>query len=226
MLAPFARRVCLAFPIAGRSGAALPRHRPADPRRLARTARPRASAFGIAPDETCVLVFGGSLGARSINLAALEAFAGRARFACCTWRGAATTPSWPRASFRAGMTCASTSTRRTSPTRSPPPTWWSRAPAARCSRSPRTGVPAILVPYPHAAGDHQSDERALDVRRGRRDHDPRRRADRRAPGRRGRRRCSPTARASTAMASRLAAPGPARGRAAEVADELLRGSRG
>src|SRR4029077_19366959 len=32
--------------------------------------------FGIAPDETLVLVFGGSQGARSINHAAVEAFAG------------------------------------------------------------------------------------------------------------------------------------------------------
>jgi UDP-N-acetylglucosamine--N-acetylmuramyl-(pentapeptide) pyrophosphoryl-undecaprenol N-acetylglucosamine transferase len=32
--------------------------------------------FGIEADETCVLVFGGSQGARSINLAAVEAFAG------------------------------------------------------------------------------------------------------------------------------------------------------
>ncbi len=41
-------------------------------------------------------------------------------------------------------------------TRSRPPTWSSRAPAARCSRSPRSGLPAILVPYPHASADHQS----------------------------------------------------------------------
>ena len=33
------------------------------------------SRFGIAPEARCLLVFGGSLGARSINLAALEAFA-------------------------------------------------------------------------------------------------------------------------------------------------------
>ena len=76
-LAPFARRVCLAFPVAGREG-----------RRYRVTGRPipppqedRAGArkrLGIAPGETCVLVFGGSLGARSINLAAVEAFAGAA----------------------------------------------------------------------------------------------------------------------------------------------------
>ena len=41
--------------------------------------RPRAGArarLGIGPEETCVLVFGGSLGARTINEAAPVAFAG------------------------------------------------------------------------------------------------------------------------------------------------------
>jgi UDP-N-acetylglucosamine--N-acetylmuramyl-(pentapeptide) pyrophosphoryl-undecaprenol N-acetylglucosamine transferase len=76
-LAPFARRVCLAFPLADRTG-----------RRYRVTGRPipppqedRAGArerLGIEPGETCVLVFGGSLGARSVNLAAVEAFAGAA----------------------------------------------------------------------------------------------------------------------------------------------------
>ncbi len=78
LLAPAARRVCLAFPIEGRGG-----------RRYRVTGRPvpspatdRAAArarFGVAPQETCVLVFGGSQGARSINQAAIAAFGG-ARF--------------------------------------------------------------------------------------------------------------------------------------------------
>src|SRR3954469_3521805 len=65
-LAPFARRVCLSFPIHGRSG-----------RRYRVTGRPipppvtdRAgarAAFGLANGEQCVVVFGGSQGARSIN---------------------------------------------------------------------------------------------------------------------------------------------------------------
>ena len=75
LLAPFARRVCLAFPVPGREP---PRYRvtgrpgppPATDRGAAR------ARFGIGPDDTCVLVFGGSQGARSINLAAIEAFAG------------------------------------------------------------------------------------------------------------------------------------------------------
>jgi UDP-N-acetylglucosamine--N-acetylmuramyl-(pentapeptide) pyrophosphoryl-undecaprenol N-acetylglucosamine transferase len=75
LLARGARRVCLAFPIAGHDG---------DRYRV--TGRPipvsdadRAQArvhFRIGAQETCVLVFGGSLGARSINLAAVSAFVG------------------------------------------------------------------------------------------------------------------------------------------------------
>ena len=74
LLAPRARRVCLAFPIPGRDGDRyLVTGRPVPP-----TVDDRAAAraeFGIPPEATCVLVFGGSLGARSINLAAVEAFA-------------------------------------------------------------------------------------------------------------------------------------------------------
>ena len=74
LLAPTARRVCLAFAIPGRDGSRYevtgrPIPPPAHDRVKART------RLRIAPDETCVLVFGGSLGARSINVAAVEAFA-------------------------------------------------------------------------------------------------------------------------------------------------------
>jgi UDP-N-acetylglucosamine--N-acetylmuramyl-(pentapeptide) pyrophosphoryl-undecaprenol N-acetylglucosamine transferase len=78
LLAPLARRVCLAFPIDGRSSSRYlltgrPVPAPATDREAAR------ERFEIGPGETCVLVFGGSQGARSINRAAVEAFAG-ARF--------------------------------------------------------------------------------------------------------------------------------------------------
>jgi UDP-N-acetylglucosamine--N-acetylmuramyl-(pentapeptide) pyrophosphoryl-undecaprenol N-acetylglucosamine transferase len=75
LLARRARRVCLAFPIPGRSGdpyvvTGRPVPRPvleADPT----VARRR---FGIPGPADCLTVVGGSLGARSINLAAFEAF--------------------------------------------------------------------------------------------------------------------------------------------------------
>ncbi len=102
-LAPFARRVCLAFPPAVPTPIPSLRRREQPPvgsrgagrspaaaweggHRYRVTGRPippphedRAGArarLGIEPGETCVLVFGGSLGARSINLAAIEAYAG------------------------------------------------------------------------------------------------------------------------------------------------------
>ena len=74
LLAPLARRVCLAVPIPGRDG---PRYlvtgRPV-PAPSSDRARARA-ALRVGDDERLVLVFGGSQGARSINLAAVEAFA-------------------------------------------------------------------------------------------------------------------------------------------------------
>jgi UDP-N-acetylglucosamine--N-acetylmuramyl-(pentapeptide) pyrophosphoryl-undecaprenol N-acetylglucosamine transferase len=74
LLAPVARRVCLAFPLAGRTGDRyLVTGRPVPPPATDRVAA--RERFGIGLDETCVLVFGGSLGARSINHAAVEAFA-------------------------------------------------------------------------------------------------------------------------------------------------------
>ena len=78
LLAPFARRVCLAFPIEGRDGSRYRvTGRPVPPPATDwQAARER---FGIGLRESCVLVFGGSQGARSINRAAVEAFAG-ARF--------------------------------------------------------------------------------------------------------------------------------------------------
>jgi UDP-N-acetylglucosamine--N-acetylmuramyl-(pentapeptide) pyrophosphoryl-undecaprenol N-acetylglucosamine transferase len=76
-LARFAKRVCLAFPIEGRRG---PRYlvtgRPVPPPVTDRAAA--RERFGLGEDDTCVLVFGGSLGARSINEAAIDAFAGAA----------------------------------------------------------------------------------------------------------------------------------------------------
>ena len=77
LLAPFAARVCLAFPIRGRSG-----------RRYRVTGRPVAppsadrdsarAELGIEPWRRCVLVFGGSLGSRTVNDAALAGLDGAA----------------------------------------------------------------------------------------------------------------------------------------------------
>lgn len=76
LLAGRARRVCLAFPIEGREGDPyLVTGRPV-PAAVLRADRDEARRrFGIAADARCLLVMGGSQGARSINRAAIEAFA-------------------------------------------------------------------------------------------------------------------------------------------------------
>ena len=151
LLAPFARRVCLAFPIAGRTGSRyLITGRPVPPPAVDRAAA--RARFGLAEDETAVLVFGGSLGARSINQAALEAFAD-APFRVLHAAGARDFPSL----------------------RAPGPDYDMREyihegfdeallacdlVVARSGGSifevAAHGRPAILIPYPAAAADHQT----------------------------------------------------------------------
>ena len=152
LLAPFARRVCLAFPIAGRDGA-----------RYAVTGRPvpppatdRAAArarFGLREEETCVLVFGGSLGARTINEAAIEAFAtaafrvlhvaGPRHYAALAGRVPA--HGYDLREYVDGFAEALAACDLC---------------VARAGGSifeiAAAGRPAILVPYPRATGDHQS----------------------------------------------------------------------
>ena len=78
LLAGRARRVCLAFPIEGRSGDRyLVTGRPVPEAVLGADRGTARERFGIGAEERAVLVVGGSLGARSVNFAALEAFAER-----------------------------------------------------------------------------------------------------------------------------------------------------
>jgi UDP-N-acetylglucosamine--N-acetylmuramyl-(pentapeptide) pyrophosphoryl-undecaprenol N-acetylglucosamine transferase len=151
LLAPFARRVCLAFPIAGRDGkrylvTGRPVPAPATDRAAAR------ARFDIAPDEDCVLVFGGSQGARSINHAAVEAFAG-ARFHVLHAAGSRDLPELtapgPHYDLRGYI-----------------PEFGEAILAsdlviARSGGSvfevAAHGRPMILIPYPHATADHQTE---------------------------------------------------------------------
>ena len=76
ILARRARRVCLAFPIPGLDGERyLVTGRPVPEAVLHADRDAARRRFGIAAGEPCLLVFGGSLGARSINESALDAFA-------------------------------------------------------------------------------------------------------------------------------------------------------
>jgi UDP-N-acetylglucosamine--N-acetylmuramyl-(pentapeptide) pyrophosphoryl-undecaprenol N-acetylglucosamine transferase len=155
MLAPFARRVCLAFPLAGR---AAPRYRvtgrPVPPPCSDRLgARER---IGIGPSETCVLVFGGSLGARSINSAAVDAFmdgdfrvlhvCGRRDYAELAGRelrsGYELREYLDLAEFAEALAACDLAVARA---------------GGSVFEIAAHGLPAILIPYPHATGDHQSE---------------------------------------------------------------------
>jgi UDP-N-acetylglucosamine--N-acetylmuramyl-(pentapeptide) pyrophosphoryl-undecaprenol N-acetylglucosamine transferase len=119
--------------------------------------------FGIGEGQRCLLVFGGSLGARSINLAAIEALG----------EGAL------RADIGAGLRVLHISGLRDHPElsgRELPPGYdlrdylsldeFAQAMAAADLVIARAGgsvaeiaaygVPAILIPYPHASADHQT----------------------------------------------------------------------
>jgi UDP-N-acetylglucosamine--N-acetylmuramyl-(pentapeptide) pyrophosphoryl-undecaprenol N-acetylglucosamine transferase len=77
LLARRARRVCLAFPIPGRTGERyLVTGRPVPRAVLEADHGAARERFGIGAAERCLAVFGGSQGAHSINEAAFEAFAG------------------------------------------------------------------------------------------------------------------------------------------------------
>jgi UDP-N-acetylglucosamine--N-acetylmuramyl-(pentapeptide) pyrophosphoryl-undecaprenol N-acetylglucosamine transferase len=78
LLAGRARRICLAFPITGReSERYLVTGRPVPPAVLDADRDAARERFGIAPQARCLLVMGGSQGARSVNECAVAAFAER-----------------------------------------------------------------------------------------------------------------------------------------------------
>jgi UDP-N-acetylglucosamine--N-acetylmuramyl-(pentapeptide) pyrophosphoryl-undecaprenol N-acetylglucosamine transferase len=152
VLAPFARRVCLAFPIEGRDGDRyLVTGRAVPPPVTDREAARRR--FGLGEEDTCVLVFGGSLGARTINEAAISAFAG-AGFHVLHAAG-----SRDYASLRRRVPSERYDLREYI-------TPFGDALAASDLCVARAGGsifeiaahgrPAILIPYPYAAGDHQT----------------------------------------------------------------------
>jgi UDP-N-acetylglucosamine--N-acetylmuramyl-(pentapeptide) pyrophosphoryl-undecaprenol N-acetylglucosamine transferase len=149
-LAPRARRVCLAFPLEGRDG---DRYRVTG-RPVPATVTDRAGAragLGIGPEETVVLVFGGSLGARSINLAAVEGLAGtpyrvlhvagRRDFAELTAPGERYLLRDYIVPFGTALAAADLAVARS---------------GGSVFELAQYGLPAVLVPYPHASADHQT----------------------------------------------------------------------
>jgi UDP-N-acetylglucosamine--N-acetylmuramyl-(pentapeptide) pyrophosphoryl-undecaprenol N-acetylglucosamine transferase len=153
MLAPFARRVCLAFPIEGRTGEkylvtgrAVP-----PPATDAVAARAR---FGLADGERCVLVFGGSLGARSINEAAVAAFA-EAPYRVLHAAGARDYPALRDRVPPGGRYDLREYLDRFGEALLACDLCIARA-GGSVFEVAAHGRAAILVPYPHASADHQS----------------------------------------------------------------------
>ena len=150
VLAARARRVCLAFPIPGRDDDRyLLTGRPVPP-----TVADRAGAragFGLEPGELTVLIFGGSLGARSINEAAIEAFAdapyrvlhvaGRRDFAALRAPGPHYVLRDYVVPFGTALAAADLAVARS---------------GGSVFELAQYGLPSILIPYPHASGNHQA----------------------------------------------------------------------
>jgi UDP-N-acetylglucosamine--N-acetylmuramyl-(pentapeptide) pyrophosphoryl-undecaprenol N-acetylglucosamine transferase len=161
LLAARAVRVCLAFPIEGREGGRYELTGRPVPAGIVGADREAARArFGITTDARCLMVFGGSQGARSVNLAAVEAFAERggrdfdvihlsgkrdyeelaARLAAAP-HGERYTLSAYEPNFGEVLAAADLVLGRS---------------GGSIFELTAAGRPAILVPYPHATADHQA----------------------------------------------------------------------
>ena len=149
LLAARARRVCLAFPIEGRDGDRyLITGRPVPPTITDRDAA--RAQFGLQPGELTVLVFGGSLGARSINETALTAFAdapyrilhvaGRRDFADLTAPGPHYVLRDYVVPFGTALAAVDLAVARA---------------GGSVFELAQYGLPSVLIPYPHASGNHQ-----------------------------------------------------------------------
>jgi UDP-N-acetylglucosamine--N-acetylmuramyl-(pentapeptide) pyrophosphoryl-undecaprenol N-acetylglucosamine transferase len=162
LLARRARRVCLAFPIAGREGERyLVTGRPVPAQIVDADREAARRRFGISPAARCLFVVGGSQGARSVNFAAIEAFAERdgrdfqvlhlsgrrdhgeleARLATAPHRDGYTLVDYDPAGLGDFLAAADLVLGRS---------------GGSIFEVTAAGRPALLVPYPYATGDHQN----------------------------------------------------------------------
>lgn len=167
LLAPFARRVCLAFDLRDRKGQKyVVTGRPIATRRTALTKEMARSEFGLPEEGPCLLAFGGSLGARTINRAVLDAFADGIPGNLCvlhlTGRGDFEASS-DLLRARAPLAAAADAGRyRLLDYTSDFDMALAAADVSVCRAGgsifelAAAGLPAILVPYPHATADHQA----------------------------------------------------------------------
>jgi UDP-N-acetylglucosamine--N-acetylmuramyl-(pentapeptide) pyrophosphoryl-undecaprenol N-acetylglucosamine transferase len=159
LLARAAARVFLAFPLGDRTDAKYEVvGRPIPAGTLLADREQARRRFSIADDEQCLLIFGGSLGARRLNDAALDAFGDASPCAVLHACGRRDHPDLAARLERLGN----------------PPHYHLHAyiepfadalaaadlVACRSGGSvlevAAAGLPAILVPYPHATADHQT----------------------------------------------------------------------
>lgn len=163
-LARWARRVCLAFPLAEVAGDAryLVTGRPVPPPATDRAAA--RARFGCDGETPLVLVFGGSLGAHSINEAAIVGLAdlpgATVLHACGTRDEASLRPRVPADGYRLEPYISNFAEALLA----------SDLCVARSGGSvfeiAAHGRPSILIPYPHAAADHQRGNAMALVDRG------------------------------------------------------------
>ena len=173
LLAGRARRVCLAFPIAGREGERyLVTGRPVPKAVLEGDRAAGRARFGIDPEARCLLVVGGSQGARSVNLAAIEAFAEQPDAVVPGMRGQVRGRDFHVVHIAGSRDYAELKERLAAAPRSQRYTLLEYEPnlgdalaaadlvLGRSGGSifevVATGRPAILVPYPFATADHQT----------------------------------------------------------------------
>jgi UDP-N-acetylglucosamine--N-acetylmuramyl-(pentapeptide) pyrophosphoryl-undecaprenol N-acetylglucosamine transferase len=165
LLARRANRVCLAFPISGREGERyIVTGRPVPAAVLVADPEAARVRFGISPEARCLLVMGGSQGARSINECAIAALAERGGrdFDVVHLAG--------RRDFAAledRLAAAAHNERYTLLAYEPDLGDCLAACDLVLGRSggsifelTATGRPAVLVPYPHAAAGHQESNAA------------------------------------------------------------------
>ena len=154
LAAPFARRVYLAYPIAGRNGAKYRVvGRPVPPSHLGASRADARRRLGLPAEASVLAVFGGLAGARALNEWAADTY-GESGPAVLHIAGARDYEDMrPRVrrddyvllaaaeSFGDALAVADLAISRAGGT------VWELAAA---------GIPAILVPYPHATADHQA----------------------------------------------------------------------
>jgi UDP-N-acetylglucosamine--N-acetylmuramyl-(pentapeptide) pyrophosphoryl-undecaprenol N-acetylglucosamine transferase len=160
ILSKMVDRVCLSYPDEGReSGKFVYTGRPLRPALLSATREAGLQRFALAGDRPVLLVFGGSLGAHDLNVAVLDAFArtetpfqvvhvtGDRDYAWVadTLAETGSNPAYQVHAFLDDLPLALAA---------------ADAVVARAGGSVAEilarGVPALLVPYPYAAGDHQA----------------------------------------------------------------------